>query len=108
LAFVEDAVETIDAIECKNIKLMFDCYHVQVTQGNTLRLIRDNIEHIGHIQIAAVPDRGEPDSGVLDYREVFLVLEKVNYNGFIGAEYCPRNGTAEGLEWLKEARSWLT
>ena len=108
LAFVEDAVETIDAIECKNIKLMFDCYHVQVTQGNTVRLIRDNIEHIGHIQIAAVPDRGEPDSGVLDYRDVFLALEKVNYNGFIGAEYRPRNGTAEGLGWLKEARSWLT
>ena len=107
LAFVEDAVETIEATKCENIKLMFDCYHVQITQGDTLRLIRDNIEHIGHIQIAAVPDRGEPDSGVLDYREVFLALEEVNYDRFIGAEYRPRNGTADGLGWLKEVRSWL-
>ena len=108
LAYVEDAVETINATKCENIKLMFDCYHVQITQGDTVRLLRDNIEHIGHIQIAAVPDRGEPDSGVLDYREVFLALEGANYSGFIGAEYRPRNGTAEGLGWLKEARNWLT
>ena len=107
LAFVEDAVETIEATKCKNIKLMFDCYHVQITQGDTVRLIRDNIDHIGHIQIAAVPDRGEPDSGVLDYREVFLALEEVNYDRFIGAEYRPRNGTADGLGWLKEVRSRL-
>ena len=107
LAFVEDAVETIEATKCENIKLMFDCYHVQITQGDTITLIRDNIEHIGHIQIAAVPDRGEPDSGVLDYREVLLALEEINYDGFIGADYRPRNGTAKGLGWLKEARSWL-
>ena len=107
LAYVEDAVETIEATKCENIKLMFDCYHVSITQGDTVKLIRDNIEHIGHIQIAAVPDRGEPDSGVLEYREVFLALEEVNYDGFIGAEYRPRNGTAEGLGWLKEVRSWL-
>ena len=107
LAYVEDAVETIEATKCKNIRLMFDCYHVQITQGDTVRLIRDNIEHIGHIQIAAVPDRGEPVSGVLDYREVFLALEEVNYDGFIGAEYRPRNGTAEGLGWLEDVRSWL-
>ena len=108
LAFVEDAVETIEATKCENIKLMFDCYHVQITQGDTVRLIQDNIERIGHIQIAAVPDRGEPDSGVLDYRKVFSALEEVNYDGFIGAEYRPRNGTDEGFGWLKEARSWLS
>jgi len=108
LAFVEDAVETIEATKCENIKLMFDCYHVQITQGDTVRLVRDNIEHIGHIQIAAVPDRGEPDSGVLDYREVFSVLEELNYDGFIGAEYRPRRGTAEGLGWLREVKSWLS
>ena len=107
LAFIEDAVETIEATKCENIKLMFDCYHVQITQGDTVRLIRDNIDHIGHIQIAAVPDRGEPDTGVLDYRKVLLALEEVQYDGFIGAEYRPRNGTAEGLGWLKEVRSWL-
>ena len=108
LAYVEDAVETIEATKRENIKLMFDCYHVQITQGDTVRLVRDNIEHIGHIQIAAVPDRGEPDSGVLDYREVFSVLEELNYDGFIGAEYRPRRGTAEGLGWLREVKSWLS
>ena len=108
LDYVEDAVETIEATKCKNIRLMFDCYHVQITQGNTVRLLRDNIEHIGHIQIAAVPDRGEPDSGVLDYREVFSVLEELNYDGFLGAEYRPRKGTTEGLGWLNEVKSWLS
>jgi hydroxypyruvate isomerase len=108
LAFIEDAVETIEATKCKNIRLMFDCYHVQITQGDTVRVLRDNIEHIGHIQIAAVPDRGEPDSGVLDYRKVFSVLEELNYDGFLGAEYRPRKGTTEGLGWLNEVKSWLS
>lgn len=56
----------------------------------------------GHVQIAQVPDRHEPDTaGELDYRYIFSLLEKEGYNGYIGLEYRPKAGSAEGLKWIK-------
>ena len=81
--------------------------HIIIGANAKLRICGSHT-NVGHIQIAAVPDRGEPDSGVLDYRDVFLVLEELDYDGFIGAEYRPRKGTAEGLGWLNEVKSWLS
>ena len=56
---------------------------------------------IGHIQIAAVPDRGEPGSGEIDYRHVLDEIDRLGWPGFVGAEYRPRGGTTAGLAWRK-------
>jgi len=57
---------------------------------------------LGHIQIAQVPDRHEPDSdGEINYGYVWDLLQKANYDGFVGLEYFPKNGTCEGLGWMK-------
>lgn len=56
---------------------------------------------LGHVQIAQVPDRNEPDTvGEIDYKYVFSLLEKHNYNDYIGLEYKPRAGSVEGLDWI--------
>ena len=64
-------------------------------------LIRDFAGVYGHVQIASMPDRHEPDHGEIDYRWIFRLLEEVGYQGYIGCEYNPRGRTASGLAWFK-------
>jgi hydroxypyruvate isomerase len=82
-----------------NIKLMFDVYHVGVAEGDILTKLEHYLPHIGHIQIAAVPTRAEPDEGEVAYSAVFKRIETLGYQGWIGCEYKPRAGVEEGLAW---------
>jgi hydroxypyruvate isomerase len=108
LSTTEDAVDIIAAVGAENIKMMFDCYHIQIMQGDVTHRIQTYLPYIGHVQIAAVPDRGEPDDGELDYHYVLTALDAAGYDGFVGAEYRPRTTTAAGLGWLSAARSWAS
>ncbi len=98
---IEDARSIINGIGYDNVKAMFDCYHLQIMQGDLLTRLKDNLDIISHIQIAAVPDRGEPDTGEVDYRWLLSQLDDLPYDGFVGAEYKPRLDTNAGLSWLK-------
>ncbi len=94
------AVELIQAVDKPNLKLMFDCYHLQIMEGDLTRRLTDRMPFIGHIQIASVPDRTEPDCGEVSYPHIFAHLETLGYSAPIGAEYKPRTTTDEGLGWL--------
>lgn len=100
LSRTDHALAIITALNRLNLKLMFDCYHMQIMQGDLAMHLRDLMPVIGHIQIAAVPDRGEPDQGEVDYRWLMGHIDKLGYGGPIGAEYKPRDGTLTGLGWL--------
>ena len=106
LSYMEDAISTIKAVNSENIKLMFDCYHCQIMQGDLIRRLVTNLSYIGHVQIAGVPDRGEPHAGELSYKAVLKALQSNGYRGYIGAEYKPRKTLGEGLTWLNTAREW--
>ena len=106
LSTIEAGVATIKQVGRDNIKLMFDCYHTQIMQGDIIRRLEKNLDFIGHVQIASVPDRCEPNSGELCYKEVLLALDAAGYNGYVGAEYRPRKTTSEGLGWFDLAKSW--
>ena len=97
----QQARAIIEAVARDNLKLMFDCYHLQIMEGDISRRLRDLMPLIGHIQIASVPDRAEPDHGELSYGHVFGVLEELGYSAPIGAEYKPRTDTEAGLGWMK-------
>jgi hydroxypyruvate isomerase len=83
-----------------NIKLMFDVYHVGVAEGDILTKLTHYLPHIGHIQIAAVPSRAEPDEGEIAYSAIFERIESLGYAGWIGCEYKPRSSVEAGLAWL--------
>ncbi|MEZ5536060.1 MAG: TIM barrel protein [Thiolinea sp.] len=95
------AAAIIEEVAADNLKLMFDCYHLQIMEGDISRRLTSLLPLIGHIQIASVPDRAEPDHGELDYRHIFRLLRELGYRAPLGAEYKPATTTEQGLGWLK-------
>ena len=87
-----------------NLKVQMDLYHCQIVEGDLAMKIRQYMPGVGHMQIAGVPERHEPDVGELDYPYLFQVIDAAGYDGWIGCEYRPRKGTSEGLGWV---RPWL-
>lgn len=94
------AADIIEAVGATNLKLMFDCYHIQIMEGDLTRRIEALMPMIGHIQIAAVPDRAEPDHGEVDYRHIVHRLDVMGYERPLGAEYRPASTTEAGLGWM--------
>jgi len=98
-------VEQADAIIARSgfgsLKMMFDCYHVQRESGDLTTRLARYLPVIGHIQIAGIPHRNEPDIGEVDYRFVLSELEHLGWNGPIGAEYKPAVSTWDGLGWIE-------
>lgn len=85
-----------------NLKVQMDFYHAQIMEGDLSMTFKNNFAGIGHIQIASVPARHEPDEGEVDYRHIFKLLDETGYSGWVGCEYRPRGKTEDGLGWLKE------
>lgn len=104
LQTADQALDIISAVGARNLKLMFDCYHIQIMQGDLTHRLQAHMAAIGHIQIAAVPDRREPDHGEIDYRHILRFLETLGYDKPIGAEYRPATTTDAGLAWLQAYR----
>jgi len=101
LSRVEHAAEVIAKVDRPNIKMQYDFYHVQVTQGDVIRRFETHQKVIGHVQIAAVPSRHEPDQGELNFPVIFEALDGLGYTGWIACEYRPRGRTEDGLGWGK-------
>ncbi|XP_020706690.1 putative hydroxypyruvate isomerase isoform X2 [Athalia rosae] len=98
----DKALEIVKKINSPHLRLMLDLFHLQHARGNITRTIKEYLPYLGHVQIAQVPDRHEPDTaGEIDYRYIFSLLEKEGYNDYIGLEYKPKAGSAEGLKWIK-------
>ena len=97
---IEPAIAVIERVAAPNLKLMFDAYHVGRAEGDVIARLKQVWPHIGHVQIAAVPSRAEPDEGELNFPAIFAVLEELGYAGWIGAEYRPRGDTNAGLAWV--------
>ena len=109
LTSTEHARDILDTLELENLRLMFDCYHIKKTKGDPSKQLRDHMPVIGHVQIAAVPDRGEPDQGEIDYISLIREIRALGFNGPIGAEYRPRSGsTRDGIGWLSAFKKELT
>lgn len=87
-------------IDVSNLKVQMDCYHAQIVEGDLTEKLRRYLPHIGHVQIAGVPGRHEPDVGEVNYGYVFKLLDELKYDGWVGCEYRPAQGTAAGLTWL--------
>lgn len=97
----EYAATLIKDLALPNVKLQFDIYHCQIIHGDVTMRLRALLPITGHVQIASVPSRHEPNDEELNYSFLFAELDRLNYNGFVGCEYNPRADTAQGLAWFK-------
>jgi hydroxypyruvate isomerase len=96
------AAALIEEIGAPNLRLMFDCYHVQLTEGDVTHRLEKLLPLIGHIQVASIPDRGTPDHGELTYSYIWRILDRLGWDRPIGAEYKPLGDTDASLGWLSE------
>ncbi|MFC9502208.1 2-oxo-tetronate isomerase [Streptomyces sp. NPDC057002] len=101
-----EAHAVVREVGAPNLKVQLDLYHCQIVEGDLTTTLRRDLPtgRVGHLQIAGVPDRHEPDSGELDVRHLFGVVDDLGFDGWIGCEYIPRAGTSEGLGWRHDYR----
>jgi len=101
LSRVEQAADIIAKVGRPNVKIQFDFYHVQIIGGDLITRFEKHLPLIGHVQIAAVPSRAEPDEGEINYPSIFAALDRLGWAGFVGCEYKPRGRTEDGLGWAR-------
>lgn len=95
------ALKIIDRVGSKNLWFQYDIYHMQVMEGDLARTIEQNLGRIAHIQLADNPGRHEPGTGEINYPFLFEHLDRIGYDGWVGAEYKPKAGTEAGLGWMR-------
>lgn len=104
LNYQQQAHDLVADVGEPNLQVQMDFYHCQIMEGDLIRRLQRHVQGVGHVQIAGVPDRHEPDLGEVAYPAVFAALDGAGYSGWVGCEYRPAGNTREGLGWL---RPWL-
>jgi hydroxypyruvate isomerase len=99
-----DGMSVIEAVGSDNLFLQYDIYHMQRMEGELANTINTLLPKIAHMQLADNPGRHEPGSGEINYPFLFNHIDKIGYDGWIGCEYLPVNGTATGLTWMDTYR----
>jgi hydroxypyruvate isomerase len=106
----DEAHRIVQEIGAANLKVQMDLYHCQIVEGDIAMKIRHYLPtgRVGHVQIAGVPQRHEPDLGELHHPYLFEVLDEVaaqcGWQGWVGCEYRPRAATSAGLGWFAPYR----
>ncbi len=98
---VEHAADVIAKIGKPNVKMQFDFYHAQILGGDLITRFEKHLPVVGHVQIASVPARAEPDEGEINYPAVLAAVDRLGYQGYVACEYRPRGRTEEGLGWAR-------
>ena len=102
----DEAHAIVAEVGSPNLKVQMDLYHCQIVEGDVATKVRQYLPtgNVGHVQIAGVPERHEPDVGEVHYPYLFDALDAGGYDGWVGCEYRPKAGTSAGLGWLRRAR----
>jgi len=99
----DEAFEIAREVNSPNVKVLFDVYHQQITEGNLIANIRAGADLIGHVHIAGVPGRHEPLDGEISYPAVLAALKEAGYRGAVGLEYFPTKDPVEGIRETMKA-----
>jgi len=100
-----EAFEIVREVNSPNVKVLYDIYHQQITEGQLIKNICDNIDCIGHFHVAGNPGRCEPYTGEINYQEVFKAIDATGYKGHAGLEFWPKGDMEESLKKCLELYS---
>jgi hydroxypyruvate isomerase len=98
--------DLLDEVGHPNLRLEFDVYHAQRTEGNLTATLKQRMDRIGHIQIADSPNRNQPGTGEINYPYVFQAIDETGYDGWIALEYRPSGRSEDSFGWLREYGYW--
>lgn len=104
LSLSSEAFDIVDQVGSKHVKVLFDIYHQQITEGNLIETMTDRLSDIGHIHAAGCPGRHELQFGEIHYGNVIQALRKEGYAKYFGLEYVPSLEPADGLRY---AKTWM-
>ena len=93
----EEIVEVLAAVNSLKIRLLFDLYHLQVTEGNLMAHMQQYWEYIAYVQTGDVPGRREPGTGEVNYRNIFKMMSDKGFTGIVGMEHQFSTPGREGL-----------
>lgn len=105
LVHSDQAFDIVKQVASPNVKVLFDIYHQQISEGNIIRNIADNIDYIGHFHAAGNPGRNELQRGEINYPQVFSAIQKTNFIGYVGLEYWPTE--KQPVTALQDIAAWL-
>lgn len=92
-------VQVVQGVGSPRLKLLYDIYHMQIMEGDVIRTIRQNVQHIAHFHTGGVPGRAEiDDTQELNYRAVMQAIADLGYTGFVGQEFVPKRDPVAGLK----------
>jgi hydroxypyruvate isomerase len=94
LTRTDQTMAILEEVNSPNVKMLYDIYHQQITEGNIIRNITQHIDRIGHFHVADNPGRQEPGTGELNYTNIFKAIHKTGYNGYVALE-CGNSGNVE-------------
>ena len=103
----DEAAALVRDLALPNLGLQFDLYHCQILHGDVTRRLEAALPIVGHIQVASVPSRNEPDGEELNFPYLFDLVDRLGYRGYVGCEYRPRGRTEDGLGWFAPYRAGL-
>ncbi len=92
------------AVGSPRMKMLFDCYHMQIMEGDLLGHIRRNLDVIGHLHSAGHPGRHELWLGETNYPFLVREIGKLDYRGVFAFEFLP---TLEPSASLRKTREYL-
>lgn len=105
LTTVKETGDLLREVGGKNVKMLYDVFHVQIMTGNILASLQEYIEYIGHIHISGIPGQHEPAGGELNLPLILKKLDEMGYRGYYGLEYYPLK---EVVPSLQETIEYLT
>lgn len=100
----KEAFEIIDEVDSPRVKVVYDIYHQQISEGQLIANIAANIGKIAHFHAAGNPGRHELTIGELHYPSILAAIGATDYDGYVGLEYWPVNDPLAGL---REVGGWF-
>jgi hydroxypyruvate isomerase len=92
------AVDVCKKVGSERVKLLFDIYHMQISEGNLIGNLTANADLLAHLHIADVPGRHEPGTGEINFPNVLAAVRAAGYDGCVGMEMAPTGDPVAAIE----------
>jgi hydroxypyruvate isomerase len=102
----EATVRICRAVGSRFVKINWDLYHMQISEGDLCGRLREGFDQLGYVQLADHPGRNEPGTGEVHYPRVLRQLQDLGYRGLVGLELRPRTSEVEAARAVWRADQW--